>query len=82
MFDIRLTGRNNAGQSGFLRWRKRRLIEDEGDDEHQEDPSFGVRLNCWTNSSPIESKSKGCAGTVVRYGPEPSAVTFNNGTTD
>ena len=29
-----------AGQSGSLRWRKRRLIED--DDEHEdEDPNFG-----------------------------------------
>src|SRR4029077_10383985 len=27
-------------------------------------------------------KLKGSAGPVVRYGPEPSAVTFNNGTTD
>jgi hypothetical protein len=29
-----------------------------------------------------QSKLKGCAGTVVRHRPEPSAVTFDNGTTD
>jgi hypothetical protein len=29
-----------------------------------------------------KSKLKGCAGTVVQLGPEPSAVTFNNRTTD
>ena len=40
---IRLTGQNIAGQSGSFRCRKRRLIEDEYDDEHEdEDPNFGV----------------------------------------
>ena len=44
MFDIRLTGQNNAGQSGSLRWRKRRLIEDDDEhkEKHEEDPNFRV----------------------------------------
>jgi len=29
-----------------------------------------------------DSKLKGRAGPLVRHGPEPSVVTFNNGTTD
>ena len=41
----RLTGQNNCGTIGSLRWRKRRLIEDEDDDEHEdEDPNFGFIL--------------------------------------
>ena len=30
----------------------------------------------------MESESKGCDGTVVGYGPEPSAMIFDYGTTD
>jgi hypothetical protein len=29
-----------------------------------------------------KSKLKGCAWTVIRFGPEPSTVTFNDGTAD
>ena len=44
MFDIRLTGQNNCGTIGLPSLEKRRLIqdEDEDDDEYEGNPNFGV----------------------------------------
>src|SRR5689334_5073413 len=45
-------------------------------------PAQRFDLLCMGLMALQKSKLKGCAGTVIRFGPEPSTVTFNDGTAD